>query len=194
MLSVSWWKKLSRLIERIGAIPLDFYVGEVRECGSQDFLSTHQDSDFLVSHGPIKRDNPMETMLLAFKTSSGGSLVDLARSVHEEGSVVYEIPWDNIDWNSPAFRMRKVWVGRAPNLALQLVHGNVSKTHGYFTNKRGEIFYADIGSTNGSKVNNKRIRPLEDTAVLSGDILNVGSVKLTSYSAKDFLGILETMK
>ncbi|MBW2987712.1 FHA domain-containing protein [Candidatus Woesearchaeota archaeon] len=150
------------------------------------FAQAHLDTDFLVSHGSIKKDDPMKTQKIEFSTMDGG-LKEITEGKHSEDSSVFKIPWGEIDWDANAFRMGKVWIGRSPNVAIQLVHKNVSKTHGYLKTKGGRVYYADVGSTNGSKVGGKMIQnPLEDIAVESGNIINIGGVKLTFYSAQGF--------
>jgi hypothetical protein len=151
-----------------------------------DFVQKYSRTDFLVSHGPIKKDDPLQTQKIAlpFATSSGGGMRDLVLDVHPLDSLVYELSWNKIAWH--AIPMSKLWVGRASNCGIQIVHSNVSKLHGYFKLVSGQAVYADAGSTNGSKVNNKRIQSNTETNVQSRMPVNVGGVKFTLYSAVDF--------
>lgn len=181
------------LIKKIQETPLGIYAHEAQHHDLKEFSEQHAGSDFLVSHGPVRtgEEDMMQTQRLAFGTMSGGSLQDILQSMHGEGSVVYEIAWGKIDWESECFRMNKVWVGRSPNVAIQLIHTNVSKTHGYFRRKGSDLLYADIGSTNGSFINGKKVRPLEEMPVESGTILSIGGIKLTFYSLQDVYAVLK---
>lgn len=181
------------LIQKIQETPLGIYSHEALHHDLKEFSEQHAGSDFLVSHGPVRagEEDIMQTQCLAFGTMSGGSLQDILQSVHGEGSIVYEIVWDKIDWESECFRMNKVWVGRSPNVAIQLIRINVSKTHGYFRRKGSDLLYADIGSTNGSFINGKKVRPLEESPVESGAVISIGGVKLTFYSLQGIYPILK---
>ena len=121
---------------------------------------------------------------MAFATSSGGGMRDLVLDVHPLDSLVYELPWNKIAWR--AIPMSKLWVGRATNCGIQIVHSNVSKLHGYFKLVRRQAVYADAGSTNGSKVDNRRLQSNTETDIHSKMSVNVGGVKFSFYSAADF--------
>ena len=91
--------------------------------------------------------------------------------------------------------MRKLWVGRAGNCAVQVIHKNVSKLHGYFSYSGGQASYADAGSTNGTRINSRRLNPQNEVLVPSKAEVNFGGVKFTFYSAKDFYeGVLEKIR
>lgn len=150
----------------------------------EEFIASYKCSDFLVSHGAIKKEDPNETQRLVFLTSSGGGMKDLVLGLHPLESLVYELAWDKIDWS--AVTMSNLWVGRASNCSVQIVHSNVSKLHGYFKYRRGQVLYADAGSTNGSSVDRVKIAPNSPVSVKSCSCFNLGGVKLTFYSAKDF--------
>ncbi len=65
-------------------------------------------------------------------------------------------------------------VGRQPNLALTLPSPTVSSEHAEFVEHRGQLVVHDLGSTNGTYVNGKRIR--EQTVVDSGDIVQFANL------------------
>lgn len=184
---------MSDLITKITPEELRICLVEPTAQSLEDFVDKYKSTDFFVSHGPIKKEDPHNTQPLAFLTSSGGGIKDLVLDVHPLDSLVYPIAWNNIDWS--ALNMRRLWVGRASNCAVQIIHSNVSKLHAYFKLTGGQVFYADAGSTNGSKVNNRKLQPNTETIVQSKTPVNVGSVKFTLYSAKDlYERVLEKLK
>jgi len=149
-----------------------------------EFVNNYKCSDFFVSHGAIKKDDPTKTQRLAFLTSSGGGMKDLILGMHPLDSLVYELAWDRIDWS--AVTMRNLWVGRASNCSIQIVHSNISKLHGYFKTHGDQVLYADAGSTNGSRIDRVPVMPTSPVPVKSNSCFNLGGVKFTFYSAKDF--------
>ncbi len=54
----------------------------------------------------------------------------------------------------------------------------VSKKHCLVVNKSGKIFITDLGSTNGTWINGKRIMPNEYVAVNDGDIAKLADIQL----------------
>lgn len=53
-------------------------------------------------------------------------------------------------------------------------HEGVSRIHGEFTQEEGELFYRDLGSTNGSYVNNEELVSHQFVPVRPGDVLQFG--------------------
>jgi pSer/pThr/pTyr-binding forkhead associated (FHA) protein len=71
------------------------------------------------------------------------------------------------------FDQKIVAIGRAPENDLVVEEPRVSGYHARIFTEEGQVFFEDIGSTNGSRVNGKRIlRPL---SIHSGDVIGLGS-------------------
>jgi pSer/pThr/pTyr-binding forkhead associated (FHA) protein len=65
-------------------------------------------------------------------------------------------------------------VGRKEDCDLNLDHKSVSKLHCVIVKTDGLLLVRDLGSTNGTRVNNQRIRR---AALLPNDQLHIASVK-----------------
>jgi hypothetical protein len=74
------------------------------------------------------------------------------------------------------FRSGTVRVGRASSNEIALVDDRVSRNHGQFSSRQGNLVYADLGSTNGSFVNGTRVREI---VLGSGDVVRLGNSTLT---------------
>jgi hypothetical protein len=66
-------------------------------------------------------------------------------------------------------------IGRATDNDLVAVDGRVSRHHGRIVGRRGTLVYADLGSTNGSRVNGV---PVTEVVLGVGDRLEVGDTAL----------------
>lgn len=67
-----------------------------------------------------------------------------------------------------------ILVGRAPHCDLVVEHPSVSKEHARFTRKGDELRLEDLGSTNGTFHNYRRLEPRTPTQVQPDDALCFG--------------------
>jgi len=74
---------------------------------------------------------------------------------------------------------RPLTIGRAPDNGLVLFDGRVSRHHARLYGRRGALLLADLGSTNGSWVNDRRV---EEMALGEGDQIRVGDTILVVES------------
>ena len=84
-------------------------------------------------------------------------------------------------------------IGRRPGLELTLPHTSVSREHAEFYLDRGDLRMRDLGSTNGTYVNRKRIL---DQGVSDGDIIHFGECefRLTTQEGFTTLGTMEMVE
>jgi hypothetical protein len=66
-------------------------------------------------------------------------------------------------------------IGRAADNDLVLADGRVSRHHARITGRRGTLVYADLGSTNGSRVNGA---PVGELVLGAGDRIELGDTTL----------------
>lgn len=187
-------------IKQLTKDDLDAYIREARHFPVDFFCKRHENADFLVSHGPIivlkEDESGMITQKLpnfAFATQSGGSVEDLVRKEYPAGSVVFELPWHNMD---PLLKSMLV-IGRAPNAAIHIKDVNVSKFHGYFSlDRQTGLVYVDQKSTNGTRINGKRAEPETKITIKYDDtIVLAGKYKFTYHSSETFYKrVLEKLK
>jgi diguanylate cyclase (GGDEF)-like protein len=67
----------------------------------------------------------------------------------------------------------EITIGRGEGCEIVLELDNVSRRHCSLLNKREGVFLKDLGSTNGTYLNNREVRG--ETALRSGDLIKVGS-------------------
>ena len=70
-------------------------------------------------------------------------------------------------------------VGRSPDCDLVLDSPDISRVHGKFFRQNGDIYYTDIGSKNGSKVNDKITELNQNYLLNSGDVIEAGEFIIT---------------
>jgi hypothetical protein len=77
---------------------------------------------------------------------------------------------------------RPLTIGRAPDNGLVLFDGRVSRHHARLYGRRGALLLTDLGSTNGSWVNDRKV---EEMALGEGDRIRVGDTILVVESFED---------
>lgn len=77
---------------------------------------------------------------------------------------------------------RPLTIGRAPDNGLVLFDGRVSRHHARMYGRRGALLLADLGSTNGSWVNDRRV---DEMPLGEGDRIRVGDTILVVESFED---------
>jgi hypothetical protein len=73
------------------------------------------------------------------------------------------------------FDGRPMTIGRAPDNTLVLADSRASRHHARIDGRRGTLILSDLGSTNGSWVNDRRV---ESMALGEGDRIRVGATTL----------------
>ncbi len=88
-----------------------------------------------------------------------------------------------------AIRTRgKCIVGRSATSGLILESSDVSRNHGEFSYKGGQYYFADIGSSNGSLVNNEIATKNQTYLLKAGDVIQLGDFLLI---AQPITGVFE---
>ena len=73
---------------------------------------------------------------------------------------------------------RELRVGRETGKHMLTLHGEgVSRVHCLLTLREGSIIVRDLGSSNGTWLNGKRLTSEQDTPISKGDVLAIGSPK-----------------
>lgn len=76
-------------------------------------------------------------------------------------------------------------VGRSAESCLVLDSSDISRQHGKFFAQDGEIYYADIGSRNGSKINNHIVEATLNYLLKPGDVIQAGEFALIIEEVSD---------
>jgi two-component system cell cycle response regulator len=80
-----------------------------------------------------------------------------------------------------------VTVGRSPESLLQFGDPSISRHHATLTTDGGRVKLVDLGSTNGTLLNGKRIGPIEMIELSDGDRLQLGTSTLLKFARPDAL-------
>jgi hypothetical protein len=81
-----------------------------------------------------------------------------------------------------AFDGRPLTIGRAPDNRLVVPDGRASRHHARIDGRRGTLVLSDLGSTNGSFVNDRRV---ESVALGAGDRIRIGTTVLELEAVGD---------
>jgi hypothetical protein len=71
-----------------------------------------------------------------------------------------------------------VLVGRGEEAKIRIPQDAVSRRHCQFVERDGHVYIRDLGSTNGTLLDGKRVQPDVDTPVSSGGTVSVGDVQI----------------
>ncbi len=80
----------------------------------------------------------------------------------------------------------KVTIGRSNNNDIIILHNSVSKFHAYFDCREGIWTLTDMGSTNGTFLDGKRIHEGQHYPARSGNVLRFGGVAAYFFTSKGF--------
>lgn len=64
-------------------------------------------------------------------------------------------------------------IGRAPSCDLILVSTKVSRVHGRIMFQNGQYYFTDLGSTNGSRINDKEVKADQSYVLKEDDIISI---------------------
>ena len=77
----------------------------------------------------------------------------------------------------------RISIGRARNCDVVLRHASISKLHAHFILEGTELLLADAKSTNGCKVNDRRLVTGQRVRLSCGDVLSIGLVTATFHTS-----------
>lgn len=83
-----------------------------------------------------------------------------------------------IDPENAALRGLGLKIGRGPSCDVWVDHAAVSRDHAEVVLMDDGFYLRDLGSTNGTFVNGKKLRPLQPCRIRPGDTLTFGSLEL----------------
>src|SRR4051812_15908 len=69
----------------------------------------------------------------------------------------------------------EVILGRDSSADLTVSDQGISRKHAKFTKEDGKVFITDLGSSNGSYVNDKKINPGEKVTLVKEDMIKLGT-------------------
>ncbi len=77
-------------------------------------------------------------------------------------------------------------IGRSTSCAIAVTERSVSRCHaaiGYYPS--GDFYITDVGSSNGTRVNRRRLAPLERQLLQDGDLIELGSLCIEFFLVSD---------
>lgn len=66
------------------------------------------------------------------------------------------------------------FIGRTPNCDLVLANSDVSRMHGKIKFEDGKHYFSDLGSANGSRLNNEETKPDRNYPIKKDDLIRIG--------------------
>ena len=76
---------------------------------------------------------------------------------------------------------KEIYVGRRSDIDLVLMEDMVSRKHARIRIEQGEIQIKDLGSTNGTFVNEAEVTPKARVGLKDGDAISMGDVEATFH-------------
>lgn len=73
-------------------------------------------------------------------------------------------------------------VGRQPGNDIVLNSASVSRYHAQFDVSEGRVYLVDLGTVNGTFVNDRQVEPNSRVALADGDVITIGDIMLTFSS------------
>lgn len=85
----------------------------------------------------------------------------------------------------------RISLGRADNCDVVLRYASISKLHAHFRQgPRGRLELIDVGSRNGTRVNDRPLTPHEPRALAAGDVILFGTVPARIVDAGELFDLL----
>ncbi len=83
-----------------------------------------------------------------------------------------------------------ITLGRTDGNDISITHKSVSRFQAFFRRRHGRWFVCDAGSSNGTQVNRKRLRPRTEVEVLSHSMLQFGGIEFQFHTADSLFDML----
>lgn len=166
------------------------YLAAARSSSQEEFVSRHGNPVLVQRHVPDLMDPRNEyRSTLKMKIDHERQEVQVESLPPRPESLVLEIA--KSDRNSVA---GKILVGRTETNDLVVSHLTVSKHHAYLRREDdGQVLLVDAGSTNGTKLNARRLDASQPRSLDDGDQVSFGDVSFTYYSPSGFYNLLRSL-
>ncbi|RLB54750.1 MAG: hypothetical protein DRI34_11615 [Deltaproteobacteria bacterium] len=166
------------------------YLSDARSSPLEEFTSRHGNPVLVQRQLPDMMDPRNEyRSTLKMKIDHERQEVQVESTPPRPESLVLEIA--KSDRNSVA---GKILVGRTETNDLVVAHLTVSKHHAYLRREEGgQVLLVDAGSTNGTKLNGRRLDASQPRQLADGDQVAFGDVAFTYYSPQGFYNLLHSL-
>ena len=81
-------------------------------------------------------------------------------------------------------KKKSIIIGRSPDCDLVVPHTSVSRKHCQIDEIEGSLYVTDLGSSNGTFINNKRLSPSEKQILSSSEVFIVGKLESQALLTK----------
>lgn len=132
----------------------------------------------LIYEPPEDGNDDEEGERFQLKTQSGLAMPSIGGG--EPLAAVIEKSKDN------AFK-RRITIGRTGNNDIVLEDASVSRFHAWIEQVDGAWVVVDAGSRNGSTLAGRRLAPKVPAMLANAQVLRIGALQLTYYTAQGFL-------
>jgi hypothetical protein len=172
---------------------LAYYLKEATRLGSSQFLKAHCHPVLLwpeVMGRDDQNDFQFDTVVMDSGDKRSLDLPAKAMLRVDETLVI------EVKKQSGSSRSQLIRLGRTANNDIVIPHKTISKLHAYFQKAAGEESYeiVDAGSTNGTRVNNRRLVSSQGQLVNNGDHIQFGpTVRVIYLTAPGFYEYLQKL-
>jgi hypothetical protein len=161
---------------------LDEFIRELRRDGEETFRATHAEPVLIVTKaaGELGSDEKFdgETTVMADTTGWRIQQVSLINRVFAVSLGAFATA-------------RPVVLGRSEKADIVIPDDSVSKKHCAFEAKAGGMTVTDLGSTNGTSLNDVALEPNKPYEIKSGESLTTGHFSFTYYTGDGFIAYLK---
>lgn len=157
----------------VGFRPMTEHLREAERLPSDSFLKEHR---FPMLLWPRSKDLREDTPLQFETYESEYGDKEPADHYHGTESQIAQTLVVEIRKQASSATTNMIYVGRAADNDIVLANHTVSKLHAYFlpSEQGGSYEIADANSTNGTKLNNRRLAAYENHPIFNGDRIQFG--------------------
>jgi pSer/pThr/pTyr-binding forkhead associated (FHA) protein len=159
---------------------LDEFIRELRRDGDATFRENHGTPVLVVTRaaGEVKNAKSAETTVMADTTGWRIQQVSLLNRVFRVSRGAFE-------------KAGPIMLGRSDACDIEIPDDSVSKRHCRFEEKDGVVMVTDLGSTNGTSINDVTLDANTPAPLTGGDTLTTGNFSFLFHTADSFIEYLK---
>jgi len=159
---------------------LDEFIRELRRDGDATFRENHDGPVLVVTRaaGEVQKDKGASTSVMADTTGWRIQHVSLINRIFRVSRGAFDKP-------------APIVLGRADECDIPIPDDSVSKRHCVFETKGGAVTVTDVGSTNGTMIDDKPLAGNTPATLRGGETLHMGSFSFLFHTPDSFIAYLK---
>jgi pSer/pThr/pTyr-binding forkhead associated (FHA) protein len=159
---------------------LDEFIRELRRDGDATFRAEHDVPVLIVTRaaGEVSNDKGAETTVMADTSGWRIQQVSLLNRIFRVSRGAFETA-------------RPILLGRTDTCDISIPDDSVSKRHCAFEVRGGSMTITDLGSTNGTTVNDTAVAPNTFVPLQGGDAISTGNFSFQYHTPDTFIAYLK---